>query len=63
MSTIAASELEIINALFTPTEAALAQARRVVAAFEAQPGAGALALDGALIDAVHLRAAQRLLGG
>lgn len=55
-------QLEIINAVFTPTEAALAQARRVVAAFEAQPGAGALALDGALIDGVHLRAAQRLLG-
>ena len=55
-------QLEIINSVFTPTEAALAQARRVVAAFEAQPGAGALALDGALIDGVHLRAAQRLLG-
>jgi citrate lyase subunit beta/citryl-CoA lyase len=54
-------QLEIINSVFTPTEAALAQARRVVAAFEAQPGAGALALDGALIDGVHLRAAQRLL--
>jgi citrate lyase subunit beta/citryl-CoA lyase len=55
-------QLEIINSVFTPTAAALAQARRVVAAFEAQPGAGALALDGALIDGVHLRAAQRLLG-
>jgi citrate lyase subunit beta/citryl-CoA lyase len=56
-------QLELINAAFAPSAAALAHARRVVAAFEAQPGAGALALDGALIDAVHLRAAQRLLGG
>ncbi len=55
-------QLDVINAAFTPSAAALAQARRVVAAFEAQPGAGALALDGVLIDAVHLRAAQRLLG-
>ena len=55
-------QLEIINAVFAPSEAALAQARRVVAAFEAKPDAGALALDGILIDGVHLRAAQRLLG-
>lgn len=55
-------QLDVINAAFAPSEAVLAQARRVVAAFEAQPGAGALSLDGVLIDAVHLRAAQRLLG-
>lgn len=54
-------QLEIINAAFTPSPSALAHARRVVAAFEANPGAGALSLDGVLIDAVHLRAAQRLL--
>ena len=54
-------QLDIINAAFTPTAAAVAQARRVLAAFEAQPGVGAITLDGAMIDQVHVRAAQRLL--
>lgn len=55
-------QLELINAAFTPSAETLARARRVVAAFEAHPGVGALSLDGVLIDGVHLRAAQRLLG-
>ena len=33
----------------------------VVAAFEASPGAGALSLDGRMIDRPHLVQAQRLL--
>ena len=56
-------QLDIINAAFTPTAAALAQARRILAAFEASPGVGAVALDGAMVDQVHVRAARRLLGG
>ena len=41
--------------------AELAAARRVVALFEAHPGAGALQLDGRMVDAPHLAAARRLL--
>jgi citrate lyase subunit beta/citryl-CoA lyase len=54
-------QLDVINAALTPSEAALSHARRVLAAFAAHPGVGALSLDGVLIDGVHLRAAQRLL--
>ena len=50
-----------INAAFTPSADALAAARRVVAAFAANPVAGALQLDGRMIDAPHLKQAQALL--
>ncbi len=52
-----------INAAFAPNEAALEHARRVVAAFAAEPGAGALSLDGRMIDAPHLKQARALLQG
>ena len=55
-------QVAVINAAFTPSEAQVAHARSVVAAFAANPGAGALQLDGRMIDAPHLKAAQRLLG-
>ncbi|HTV50265.1 MAG TPA: CoA ester lyase [Steroidobacteraceae bacterium] len=50
-----------INAAFTPTEAELAQARRIVAAFAAEPGLGVTSLDGRMIDRPHLLQAERLL--
>ncbi len=50
-----------INAAFTPSAAALEQARAIVAAFEANPGAGALALDGKMVDAPHLAQARALI--
>ena len=50
-----------INAAFTPTEAELEHARRVVAAFAAAAGAGVASLDGQMIDRPHLVQAQRLL--
>jgi len=39
----------------------VAWARRVIEAFEAAPTAGALALDGTMLDLPHYRSAQRLL--
>jgi len=50
-----------INAAFTPSEAEREHARRVVAAFAAEPGAGVASLDGAMIDRPHLVQAQRIL--
>lgn len=50
-----------INAAFTPSEEEVAQARRVVAVFEADPGAGVVALDGRMLDAPHLALARRIL--
>jgi citrate lyase subunit beta / citryl-CoA lyase len=54
-------QVDAINAAFMPTQAELAWARRVVAAFAAAPGAGVVSLDGQMIDRPHLVQAQRVL--
>jgi citrate lyase subunit beta/citryl-CoA lyase len=56
-------QVSVINDAFQPSTAELDHARRIVAAFEAGTGSGAVALDGTMVDSVHLRAARRLLGG
>lgn len=56
-------QVGVINDAFQPSPAELQHARRVIAAFEEIPGAGVVALDGTMIDIVHLHAAQRLVGG
>jgi citrate lyase subunit beta/citryl-CoA lyase len=61
MMAIHPDQVPVINAAFTPSEAEVAHARAVVAAFEAHPGAGTLALDGRMIDRPHLVQAQRTL--
>jgi citrate lyase subunit beta/citryl-CoA lyase len=61
MMAIHPAQVPVINAAFTPSEAEVAQARAVVAAFETNPGAGTLALDGRMIDRPHLLQAQRTL--
>lgn len=61
MMAIHPSQVAVINAAFTPSAEEVAHARAVVEAFAANPGAGVLQLDGKMIDAPHLKAAQRLL--
>ena len=61
MMAIHPDQVPVINAAFTPSEAEVAHARAVVAAFAANPGAGALSLDGRMIDRPHLVQAQRVL--
>jgi citrate lyase subunit beta/citryl-CoA lyase len=61
MMAIHPAQVEVINAAFTPSEAEVAHARAVVAAFDANPGSGALSLDGKMIDRPHLVQAQRTL--
>jgi citrate lyase subunit beta/citryl-CoA lyase len=61
MMAIHPDQVATINAAFTPSEAEVAHARAVVAAFEANPGAGTLALDGRMVDRPHLLQAQRTL--
>ena len=61
MMAIHPAQVPVINAAFTPSPAEVEQARRVVEAFAANPQAGALALDGRMIDRPHLLQAQRLL--
>ena len=61
MMAIHPDQVAVINQAFTPSEAELSHARAVVAAFAANPEAGALSLDGRMIDRPHLVQAQRLL--
>ncbi|WP_395613478.1 HpcH/HpaI aldolase/citrate lyase family protein [Allosphingosinicella sp.] len=61
MMAIHPAQVPVINEAFTPSEAELEHARAVIAAFEANPGSGALSLDGKMIDRPHLIQAQRLL--
>jgi citrate lyase subunit beta/citryl-CoA lyase len=61
MMAIHPAQVPVINAAFTPSEAELAHARAVVAAFDASPQAGALSLDGKMIDRPHLIQARRTI--
>jgi citrate lyase subunit beta / citryl-CoA lyase len=61
MMAIHPAQIAVINDAFTPSEAELDGARAIVAAFAAHPGAGALQIDGRMIDAPHLKQARRLL--
>ncbi len=61
MLAIHPAQVPIINAAFTPTVAQVAFARRVLAAFAAAPEAGAVQLDGRMLDRPHRLQAERLL--
>jgi len=61
MLAIHPAQVPVINAAFTPSEAELAQAHAIIAAFARDPGAGAVQLDGRMIDQPHLDQARRLL--
>lgn len=62
MLAIHPGQVAVINTAFTPGEAELDEARAIVAAFAANPSAGALQIAGRMIDRPHLRLAQRMLG-
>ena len=62
-SLIHPTQIETANRVFLPSEAEVAQARAIVAAFAA-PGAedaGALKVEGAMVERLHLAQAQALL--
>jgi citrate lyase subunit beta/citryl-CoA lyase len=61
MMAIHPDQVAVINRAFTPSETELAWARSVVALFESRPGAGALSLDGRMLDRPHFEQARRLL--
>ena len=56
------AQVPVINAAFTPSEAEVAEATRIVAAFAAAGDPGVLALDGMMLDRPHLLRARRVLG-
>jgi len=55
------AQVDIINAVFTPTAEAIARAHAVVAAFAAEPNAGVVGIDGVMYDRPHLVRAKQLL--
>ena len=61
MLAIHPDQVAIINAAFSPDPERVARARRIVEEFKRHPGAGVLNLDGEMVDAPHLKRAQRLL--
>ena len=54
-------QVAIINRAYAPSEAEITHARKIVAAFEANPGAGTLGVDGVMVDIPHLKAARKTL--
>jgi malyl-CoA/(S)-citramalyl-CoA lyase len=57
------SQIAPINDIFSPADAEVAQARRIVEAMQqaAREGKGAVTLDGRMIDAASIRMAERMI--
>jgi citrate lyase subunit beta/citryl-CoA lyase len=54
-------QIETCNRIFAPSEDEIAQARRILDAVAQNPGKGAIALDGRMIEGLHAEEARRLL--
>lgn len=54
-------QIAVINRVFTPSDEAVRWAEEVTAAFARSPGAGAVAINGRMLDAPHLRLARLTL--
>lgn len=61
MLAIHPAQVDVINQAFQPTSAEIKRAKQIVAAFDENPGAGTLGLDGEMLDRPHLLQARRLL--
>jgi len=55
------AQVAAINESYMPSPEEIAHAQRVIAAFDAAPGAGTVGLDGNMIDIPHLKQAQGVL--
>jgi citrate lyase subunit beta/citryl-CoA lyase len=55
------AQVRAINESYMPSAQEIEHAHRVIAAFEAAPGAGTVGLDGNMIDIPHLKQAQGVL--
>lgn len=54
-------QVAVINEAFSPSEDDIANSKRIIAGFEANPGAGVINLDGAMVDRPHLSLALKVL--
>jgi citrate lyase subunit beta/citryl-CoA lyase len=57
------AQIETINEIFMASHESIAKARAIVAAFEAEPKAGVIGLNGEMLDRPNLTKARRLLAG
>ena len=55
------AQVAVINAAFTPSADDIRHAKEIIAAFEAQPGAGVLSVGGKMVDRPHLVQARRVV--
>ena len=55
------SQVEPANRAFSPSAERIAWARAVIAAFKAEPEAGVLAVDGRMVERMHLAEAERVV--
>lgn len=55
------AQVETINNAFTPSTEEIDEARAIIALFAANPGAGALAHKGAMVDMPHLVQARKII--
>lgn len=61
MLAIHPAQVDVINAAFTPSAEDIAEAREIVAIFDANPGVGAIGYKGGMLDRPFLSRAQGLL--
>lgn len=61
MLAIHPAQVDIINDAFSPSDAEVERARRIVALFEANPDSGTLGMDGQMLDRPHWVQAKRIL--
>lgn len=55
------AQVPVINDAFAPSQEAIERAQAVIAAFQANPGAGVVGVHGEMLDRPHLLRAERLL--
>ncbi|MDP5280707.1 CoA ester lyase [Sphingomonas sp. DG1-23] len=61
MMAIHPDQVPVINRAFSPSAAEIERAEAIVAAFAANPDAGTIGLDGAMLDMPHLKRARAVL--
>jgi citrate lyase subunit beta/citryl-CoA lyase len=61
MLAIHPAQVDVINAAFTPTQEEIAEAQTIVDLFAANPGVGAIAYKGGMLDRPYLSRAEQLL--
>ena len=60
-SLIHPSKVSVANQSFSPSAAAVAWAQKVVAAFSVEPNKGVIAVDGIMVEQLHLIQARRTM--